>query len=223
MYKINRTVACIIYYNEMDNDNLERCLKSIHNKFNYIVAVDGAYKEFPHDNFLSTDGSTELAKKYCSNVIIPNREWVDEIEKRNSYLKRLCYGDFVVIIDSDEEMIGGIDKKELELGDIKDIPECFFYDIRLTRHDNVPPYNIYRAFKYFSTMGYQGTHNALWLKHNAFENEYLTNSIVPRRLITGFHFEHYQDERSKQRVLDKGIYYRKLWEQEKDYRKKYGL
>jgi len=222
MYKINRTIACIIYYNEIQN--IERCLKSINNKFDYIIAIDGAYKEFPHDNFLSTDGSTEVARKYCSRVIIPEREWKDEIEKRNEYMKQLCYGDFVVIIDADEEMIGNIDVNELDLSDMKeDNHERYFYDIKLVRNDNVPPYYIYRAFKYLTGMNYHGTHHALFL-NGEFEgyDDYLTNNFKHAQ-IESFYFKHYQNQRDIKRVQNKGIYYRKLWEQEKDFRIKYGL
>jgi len=219
MYKINRTVACIIYYNEIQN--IERCLKSINNKFDYIIAIDGAYKEFPHDNFLSTDGSTEMAKRYCSRVIIPEREWKDEIEKRNEYMKQLCYGDFVVIIDADEEMINNIDLNEIrDLGD--ELNNDYFYDIKLVRNDNVPPYHIYRAFKYLNGMNYFGTHHALFLNREYEGDFYLTNKFKHKR-IESFYFKHYQDQRDIKRVQDKGTYYRKLWEQEKDFRLKFGL
>lgn len=220
MYNINRTVACLIYYNEIQN--IERCLKSIHNKFDWIIAIDGAYKEFPHDNFLSTDGSTEMAKRYCSRVIIPEREWKDEIEKRNEYLRQLCYGDFVVIIDADEEMINCIDLNEIrDLGD--ELNNDYFYDIKLVRNDNVPPYYIYRAFKYLTGMNYHGTHHALFL-NGEFEgyDEYLTNKFKHKQ-IESFYFNHYQDQRNIKRVQDKGIYYRDLYKKEKEFRLKFGL
>lgn len=211
-------VACVIYYNEIDN--IERCLKSLKGKVDRIVCIDGAYKDFPHTNHLTTDGSTEIIEKYTECIVQIDRCWHNEIEKRNAYLKCVYNDDIVIVIDADEEMIGNVDKDEFEIekedSNIKKCRANYFYDIKLERLDNVPQYWIYRAFKYIHKMEYKGTHHAL----HAFDQ--LTNNLKHKQ-IESFHFKHYMTERNEQRILDKGIYYRILQEKEKEFRQIHSL
>lgn len=88
-----------------DCKSLERCLSSLHDKVDVMVAVDGRFKHFKDDNtgFLSNDGSRELVESYDNAVLIdvPNSY---EIQKRTAYLDycRKVRPEFLLICDSDE-------------------------------------------------------------------------------------------------------------------------
>lgn len=96
--------ACVIFYN--DQPLLEECLKSLKNV--NIVAIDGAFTDFPHDKPYSTDGSLEVAKKYADVVVETDIPWATQVDKRNEYLKYVPDGDTVIVIDADEELWGNI-------------------------------------------------------------------------------------------------------------------
>ena len=102
--------ACYIVYNE--EQMIEMSLRSIIDHVDVVLLADGAYEDFPHEDFLSTDRTFEIAKQVCAEknrklvTIFPKRAWRDEIEKRNeTYLKAVPDGDFIFGIDADEEAL----------------------------------------------------------------------------------------------------------------------
>jgi len=100
-----KKIACYNVYNEAEF--LEESLKSIRNKVDLIVAVDGAYKKFPHEFPFSTDGTLAIAKKYADKVIENSEAWESEIFKRNQYLIGKS-GDIYLVIDGHEIWTGDL-------------------------------------------------------------------------------------------------------------------
>lgn len=105
-----RIWAGIIFYNDGVNllrDTFESCRKS----GCHIIAVDGAYKEFPrkpNEKPWSTDGCQEYARENA-DVFIGAREcWDSEFHKRTQYIKPIPEGEYCLYIDSDEKLGGGI-------------------------------------------------------------------------------------------------------------------
>jgi hypothetical protein len=80
---------------------LEESLKAIKPYVDYIVVIDGAYKNYPHKKAWSTDGSTDIASRYADMVIIPTEAWPSEIYKRNQYLIGHL-GDTYIVLDGHE-------------------------------------------------------------------------------------------------------------------------
>jgi len=95
-------IACLIFFNDQP-ELLERCFKSLKKTHLPIIAIDGPFKDFPHDTVESTNGCVELAKQYA-DCFIPGKEYLNQIEKRNAYMK-LANKQYVFVIDADEEVI----------------------------------------------------------------------------------------------------------------------
>jgi hypothetical protein len=95
--------AGVIYYND-GPEMLEICLKAVLACNIKIVAVDGAFKEFPHENHRSTDGCREIAKSLSTVHIeaLPDRPWNDQAEKRNQYFQAIPINDYCFVLDADE-------------------------------------------------------------------------------------------------------------------------
>lgn len=97
--------ACVIFYN--DAPLLERCLRSLDGKFEKIIAVDGAFKEFPHHEPFSTDGSIEVARNYGCKLIKTDEAWETQVDKRNRYIQEVPDWESFLVIDADEEFLSG--------------------------------------------------------------------------------------------------------------------
>lgn len=96
-----KTAAGIIFFD--DAKGLERCLNSISSYVDLVIAIDGKFREFDADHFISNDDSLEVIKSYDNTryYAYPN---ITEIEKRNKYLEIAgnLNVDFLLVIDSDE-------------------------------------------------------------------------------------------------------------------------
>lgn len=99
-----------IFYN--DCKSLERTLNSLKDKMDWMICVDGRFKDFKDDNStgVSTDGSRELVLSY-DNAILLNKQNTYEIQKRQEYVN-FCgvdtsnkIVDYLLIVDSDEYII----------------------------------------------------------------------------------------------------------------------
>jgi hypothetical protein len=102
--------AGIVFFD--DEKGLQRCLSSIQEYVDLIIAIDGRFEHFADDHDLSTDKSKEVIESFFNATYhcYPN---LSEIEKRNKYLEIAGYRniDFLLVIDSDEYAV--IDVKEL--------------------------------------------------------------------------------------------------------------
>jgi len=101
--------GAVIFYNDGPH-LLKECFQSCRAAgLKGIVAVDGAFQEFPHTDYHSTDGSLEAAREQADIVIeAPGRPWANECEKRSEYFRRIKSGNYALWIDADEILEGGI-------------------------------------------------------------------------------------------------------------------
>jgi glycosyltransferase involved in cell wall biosynthesis len=197
-------IACINVYNE--EQNIERCLQSLIGKVDKIIVVDGAYKDYPHAISFSTDRTVDIALSYGADVIskASNCAWGDEVEKRNAYLDGKA-GDYYFVIDADEELVG----------DLKGIDVLDDWSIKIDRL-NGSELNAYRIFKHRPGICYKGAHNALFAGESL-----LTSELYPA--IESGYIKHYIDSRPAERKESKSIYYRRLKENESNFRSEHGL
>ena len=93
-------IACVVFYNDIN----ETLLMDLSTKVDTIIAVDGAYKDFPHVKPFSTDGSIETAKKYAT-VVETDKAWETQVDKRNAYLDLVPEGESFIVIDTDEKLL----------------------------------------------------------------------------------------------------------------------
>jgi glycosyltransferase involved in cell wall biosynthesis len=202
-------IGCIIFYDE--KDFIEACIEHLIDKVDRIVAVDGAYKKFPHDQPFSTDGTleiiNELQAKYPGRIeVIENdKAWDNEVDKRNAYLVGQD-GDYYIAIDCDEMAEGtfeGIESKD-------------DWQLELFRMDGVHPYLVYRIFKHRPGIRYFGCHNAICLYDRLLNHD--VKDIWPKAKI-----KHYLDSRDESRRLAKGEYYRGLYNDEREFRLEHKL
>jgi glycosyltransferase involved in cell wall biosynthesis len=110
--------ACMIVKNE--ENNIERCLESIVDKVDEIVLIDTG----------STDRTVQLAKKYTDKIYY--FEWNDNFSEARNYSISKATGDWILIIDADEELVEERD------GQIKKILEkCYYKGINTVIIDNL--------------------------------------------------------------------------------------
>ena len=144
----------------------------------------------------STDGTLEAARKLADVVVeAPGAHWPSEFEKRNEYLKYGASGDWFLVLDADERLVG-------QLPEADDLAGTD-YTLTFRRSDCAGEIPYYRLFKNVGRLRYEGFHYALWRD----------DDLVTRRVRTlprpeGVSVLHMPLERSSQRVHLKGYYYR---------------
>src|SRR5512133_818427 len=94
-----------IFYDETP-EMLSRALRSLKNVSDKVLAIDGAYKEFPHEDFRSKKETIDAAKSIADEVIEVTEPWADEPAKRNAYLKLKSEKDYYIMLDADEVIEG---------------------------------------------------------------------------------------------------------------------
>ena len=87
-----------------EEQNIERCLKSIQGIANEIILIDTG----------STDKTNEIAEKYQAKIY--NHPWEDNFSKHRNQSLSYAKGDWVMVIDCDEEAVFPEGKK---LSDLK--------------------------------------------------------------------------------------------------------
>lgn len=94
--------AGIIFYN--DAASLLRCISSIYEGVDHIIAVDGKFTTYFDENPLSTDGSRGVCQQFAAKTVLVDCPG-SEVAKRN-YVLKLCNTDHLLLIDSDEYVTG---------------------------------------------------------------------------------------------------------------------
>jgi len=110
MGELSRIWAFYVVYNEADF--IEKSLSSILPFVDGVVMVDGAYAHYPHTNYLSTDGTLEIAERVCRDseksifTFKPSRAFTNEVDKRNFMFETdiIKEDDWIFIIDGDEQV-----------------------------------------------------------------------------------------------------------------------
>jgi hypothetical protein len=172
-----------------EEDNIERCLKSLKPVVDTLVYIDGAFKNFKHDKPYSTDNTIEIARQYADIVVTTNKAWETEIQKRNAYLIAEP-DDFYINIDADEEFIGTLPTLT---------ENAYLIDL----YDDKPYYNtlVARVFKHQRGINYFRVHNWLWIN-----GELVFDNKKEFPTLTTCHLRHHT-ERSQWRIEAKEYYY----------------
>jgi hypothetical protein len=99
--------AGIIFFNDTP-ELLEKCMIALKANGFKIVAIDGAFQEFPlakGEKYYSTDGCLDVAWKYADiNIESPIGGWFNQATKRTQYFKAVPLYSYVFSIDADEIM-----------------------------------------------------------------------------------------------------------------------
>jgi len=137
--------ACIMGSNR--EEELERCLKSIDGKVDEIIYVDTG----------SSDNSIKVAEKYGAKT--EHFKWIDDFSAARNYSISFATKKWILIIDTDEELIGdpkeairegiknGCDSISFRLADIRDGKEVgeMSSNVRMMRreycHYELPVHN----------------------------------------------------------------------------------
>lgn len=189
-------LACVIFYND-EIELIENCFKSLKGKVDRILAVDGAYKEFPHDKPYSTNGALEIAKQYADCVIETKEAWHDQATKRNQYLIHENENDYYFIIDADEVLSGNIPKDLKE-----DVYKLF---IEKPTANGTLPGEYCRLIRHQSGIAYQKKHNLLMAKGMILSYPTSFMPCLDKNIVK---IIHYSDKRSVKRNEKDGEYLR---------------
>lgn len=181
---------------------IERCLRSLKSKVGMLVVVDGAYSKFPHKKPWSTDGTIEVARRFCDKLITTNRAYPNQIKKRNKYLIG-GNNDWYLMLDGDEELVGRVDGYAAQDD----------WEIKIYRTDGLGGYPVYRMFRHRPGLKYIGAHNCLVVG-----NEILNHRKM--EILKDCNLIHFTGERARERNADKTVYYNSRTE-EAEFRKKY--
>ena len=192
-------VATIICFN--DYPLIVDCIKSIYDKVDKIIAVDGAYDDFPCDINYSTDGTLEYLDS-LDKVELILAPGIPEVAKRNKYLEPLEDNDTVLNIDADEVLIG----------DIPELTTDFVSMDWCDGHSKHVQRRVTKLFKYHENMRYVGCHYTLYTGDGIMINKLheVINKDFSCERITSCHILHNWHLRSDLRKFQKSQYYKKL-------------
>ena len=177
-----RLIACYSVFNEAQH--LKESLKSIKDKVDFIIVVDGAYENFPHQFPFSTDKTLAIAKKYADKVIETSEAWKSEILKRNQYL-----------IGKPGDVYLQIDGHEIWSGDLT--PPFGNYRIKMKMTDGW--HEFFRMFKHQAGIRYERRHYELWVKNKCLGQEF---PVYPHG-----HLIHKEVKYSKKQLRDREKYF----------------
>jgi tetratricopeptide (TPR) repeat protein len=146
--------VCMIVKNE--SQNLPRCLASIQSYADEIVVIDTG----------SQDGTPEIAAQYRAKI--GYFEWCDDFAAARNYALSLVQGDWILVIDADEELVV---TSEAVLDQLKSNPEILTYSIIRTEAEDktMTPLHINRVFRNLPEIRYAGRfHEQLKYKNQGF-------------------------------------------------------
>jgi len=150
--KVPRISACMIVKNE--EALLPQCLQSIEKYVDEIIVVDTG----------STDETVAIAESYAARVY--HHPWEDDFGKHRNQSLSYASGDWILILDADEELVAGAGTllRDTILKKEADYYFCPFFDI--DRHGDVTAvYNSVRLFRNHMDMTYtRRIHNQLLIK-----------------------------------------------------------
>jgi len=95
---------------------LKRSLDTVDGKVDVVAIVDGAYDGYDSPHSASWDGTLQIIKDYSfkSELIFipaPKKPWKTQMIKRSQYFKVGKKGDWYLIMDADNTVVHGLDKK----------------------------------------------------------------------------------------------------------------
>lgn len=162
---------CMIVKNE--RENLPRCLASAQPYVNEIVVVDTG----------SEDETPEIAKQFRAKL--EYFEWCNDFAAARNYALSKVTGDWVLVLDADEELIVTSDDFLIQL---TSSPEIIAYSLSLTDADSpqeMTPLQTPRLFRNKEEFRYvSGYHEQL-----TYENRAINHNFIGQ--LDGIHILHY--------------------------------
>jgi len=235
---MNKTItiaAGIVFFD--DEKGLRRCLNSISNHIDTIIAIDGRFKRFEDGHDISIDNSRKVIESF------PNASYychprLTEIDKRNKYLEIAGSKniDFLLVIDSDEyvvidriEFFKNLDKiKKYKIRPCldgedktwKDIPDVYgikIFEKHFEKQDLIRERYIERVFYKPAKLRYQSIHCNLIDLDNPARNFTTRKYTSEIKGITLYNDDDLRDSHYLERSIK---YQRNLLESEIEARKK---
>lgn len=145
-------IGAIIFWRDRP-ELLKKALVSLRKHTDYIIAVDGKFRDYPSDlPDLSDKDLRDLALHYANELI--DAPGLSQEEKRNKYLRGKP-GDYYIVLDADEELMFGLSPESLKEDD---------YLLPIVYDDTVKTrWLVYRIFKQRPTLRYYHWHTLLWV------------------------------------------------------------
>jgi len=147
---MSKLYGCMIAYNE--ESLIGGALRSLQNKVDEIIVVDGRIEEFPGYGAISTDATADIAQEYGARVIQIDAPYPTEQAMRSQYLVGVP-GDWYFVLDADEVLM-------TKLPDTNTLTEPA-YRIREEFLGGGPTIHPMRLFKHRGQMEYKRIHDGL--------------------------------------------------------------
>lgn len=116
-------------------DELYACVRSMSVACDAVVAVDGAYEMTPGATLLSAPDQAEAIRQASKDadldctIVLPEKIWTGQVEKRNAMLERAVDGsDWVIAVDADHRLVGDRTQIRIELLRVRDEAESIRHD-----------------------------------------------------------------------------------------------
>jgi hypothetical protein len=123
-----KVTAALAWYDE-PLELLEACVRGAAEIADKIVAVDGAYRRYPDAKPASPPAQAKLIRKTAAavglecDVVVPDKLWAGQVEKRSFLLERAAKGsDWIVPIDADHVIHANREAARAELEEYADEP-----------------------------------------------------------------------------------------------------
>ena len=126
--------AALCWWNEQPED-LTACVDSLAGLADRIVALDGAYARYPAATVVSPQEQVDAIKHAAarigveSEVLLPDRLWFGQVEKRTTLLQEGAEGsDWVLMLDADHILHGDMAAVRRILGETRvDVVATIFH------------------------------------------------------------------------------------------------
>lgn len=185
--KVNLSL-CMIVKNE--KENLPRCLASAKPYVQEMIVVDTG----------SDDGTPEIAANYGAKV--SSFEWCDDFAAARNYAISQASGDWILVLDADEELIVELDNflEELTLN-----PDVLAYLVGIHQvhefEENVTVEYSVKFFRNISSLRY------VYRYHEQLKYENYFFSLNQLKIIDGLKLLHYGNtkERERQKNISRSI------------------
>lgn len=179
--------GCVIFYDD-EPELLERCLMSLKVNSIPIIAIDGAFKEFPHTQVWSRNRTRDIAVG-LAEIFIPAclGGWQDQMTKRNVYLD-IAREHYVLVLDADEELTQWVEP---------DLTENF-YAVKIQNEDHIMPAP--RLFRVSPALQYMGKHYTLMNGDKIVCEKYANQTISD--IVIKHHIR-----KDNERITNKRLYY----------------
>ncbi len=189
---------------------IEKCVESVIDYVDGIVAVDGIFKDFPHNDGepgYSTDGTLHYLSSLEKEVALMILPGMSEVDKRSQYLIGQP-GDIYLHLDTDE----WVENPEV----LRVLPDADVMFCPMMRIGDGVLHYYPRVFRHQEGLHYEGLHYRLVDGSGRFitdinhASDHITSTRIPLMI------RHDRDGRDKERWKRKEIYYKRLTEHEQE-------